>query len=313
VSQLGPAELRARKRPFVILGVASARLAVGFCLAFPISSLIASSGIGLRGEGDRALFEAGGYLLLEVLRRTGPSLLAVLWGLAPLMLLGLLLSVASHGALLIAINSSGKLRLRNWLGSVLDRLPALLVIAAGSLFAQLVLLTIVAMTTFALPEPMLNPQRHDVLVASLLLIGVGLAGAVGGFADVLKATLLRHQLGLREALNAASVCVARAPFRTCFGWLPFAALWLALAALVAHATAWLDVSRPEQWRLLAVFTLHQLVIVASVALRAMWLARALRLAATRAAAPPRRGPSGTTGRSVAPLGPTIHRPASPDA
>jgi hypothetical protein len=49
---------------------------------------------------------------------------------------------------------------------------------------------------------------------------------------------------------------------------------------VAKLSGLIDVSRPGAWRLVAVFAAHQLVIVTSLAARAGWFARALRLVAT---------------------------------
>jgi hypothetical protein len=45
----------------------------------------------------------------------------------------------------------------------------------------------------------------------------------------------------------------------------------------AALTARLDVAAPGAWRLVAVFGVHQVVVLLGVAGRAAWLARALRL------------------------------------
>ena len=54
MTALGPNDMSARRRPFVVLTLAGLRAAAGLCLAWQLASLIASSGIGLRAEGDRA-------------------------------------------------------------------------------------------------------------------------------------------------------------------------------------------------------------------------------------------------------------------
>ena len=106
MNALGPGEIRARRRPFVVLAIAGLRILSGFCLAWPLASLVASSGVGLRPEGDRALFEAGGYLLLELLRLQGGALTAASRGLVPVLLLGLVLTAACNAALLVALNAN---------------------------------------------------------------------------------------------------------------------------------------------------------------------------------------------------------------
>ena len=92
MSDLSPGEIRFARRPFAILGVAAVRLLVGFLLAWPLAAVVSESGIGLRSEGDRALFEGGGYLLLELLRLHGADFAASLRGLAPLAALGLVVT-----------------------------------------------------------------------------------------------------------------------------------------------------------------------------------------------------------------------------
>src|SRR4051812_27912095 len=114
MSALGPGEIAARRRPWVIAAIASIRLICGFCLTWPLSSLLASSGIGLFTQGDRALFEGGGYLLLELLRLQGSALSAVLHGLLPIFGVGLVLTAACNAALLVALNTRGRLSRSDW-------------------------------------------------------------------------------------------------------------------------------------------------------------------------------------------------------
>jgi hypothetical protein len=114
------------------------------------------------------------------------------------------------------------------------------------------------------------------------LVAALAAGALGGLADVAKAALVRHHASLTQALAHTVDALRGFPLRACFGWLPFAALFLAAALLAAKLTEGVDVSRSGAWRVVAVLLLHQSVIFASIALRAGWLARALRLSAASA-------------------------------
>lgn len=279
MTPLGPGEIRARKRPGVIIALAAARLCVGFCLAFPLASLVAASGIGERIEGDRALFEAGGYLLLELLRTQSVSLSAVIRGILPLFLVGLTLTVACNAALLVALNMRERLNLRTWLASALERVPPLLVLSAAAALAQGAVLLVGGIAADAWPSSATAPVRTSVAQLAAWALAVLVAGALGGFADVVKAALVRHRATLGDALSQALACVVRTPLRTGFGWLPYAALFLLAGAAASQVTAFCDVSRPGAWRVAVVFGVHQLVVVSSVALRAGWYARALRIAA----------------------------------
>jgi hypothetical protein len=277
---LGPSEVMARRRPFVVLSMAALRLAAGFCLAFPLASLLGSSGVGAYADGDRVLFEGGGYLLLEVLRMQGPSLLALTRGLIPVLGVGLLLTALCNTALLVALNVKGRLELRSWLSHALERLPGVVVLGVGTTLGQVVLLGLGMTLISAVPDSMAKPVQTSLLeLAGWLVVALG-AGALGGLADVAKACFVRSQVGLAAALRQAFSCLSRRPFLATFGWLPYALLFAAGVAAAAWLSGGVDVSRPGRLRIAAVFVTHQLVILLGVALRAAWFARASRLAAS---------------------------------
>lgn len=276
MTPLAPGDIRARRRPGVILTVALGRLLCGLCLAWPLASLLAESGVGQRAEGDRALFEGGGYLLLEVLRLHGPALSAALRGLLPVLALGFLLGTLGNAALLVALNLRGALRGVDWLARALARLPALCVLGVGTTLAQGLVLLLAALAADGLPDPLAQP-RLATAFSLLPWAGAALAaGALGGFSDVTKAALVRHESSLVVALGHAWLTARARPLFGTFGWLPYAAPFLAAVALAAPLTEWLDVSRPGAWRVGLVLALHQLVIVVAVSVRAAWYARALR-------------------------------------
>jgi hypothetical protein len=280
LTPLGPGELRARNRPFVVLGVAALRLLCGFVLALPLSSVISEGGVGQTSHGDRVLFESGGYLLLEVLRVQGADLLAVARGLLPLLGLGLVLTVASNAVLLVALNLRGRLQLGVWLGRALARLPAFLVLGCAVCLAQLLIWALGVLSADGIPAPQHLPRATSAgQLASLLVAGV-LAGALGGFSDIVKASLVRYETSLQSGLSHAWRCLRQRPWACSLGWLPFGAAFCFALLLASQLTAALDVSRSGSWRLLAVAATHQLVIALGVLLRAAWFARALRLAAS---------------------------------
>ena len=282
MSALGPGEIRARRRPFVVLSLAALRAVMGLCLAWPLASLISNSGVGLRPEGDRVLFEAGGYLLLEVVRLQGASVLAAARGLLPLFLVGLALTAGCNGALIVALNARERLRSTDWLGRTRARLPALIALGVGTTLGQLVLLVGAGFAASSIPESLANPLRSNALQVSLWALALAVAGALGGFSDVAKASLIRYETRLTEALSRSWAGLRQRPLLACFGWLPFTAASLAAALLSAQLSELVDVSRAGAWRIAAVFVGHQLVILTSVAARAGWFARALRLVASQA-------------------------------
>lgn len=276
MTPLAPGEIRARRRPFVILMIAVSRLVCGLCLAMPLTALVAESGIGQRGAGDRALFEGGGYLLLEVLRVRGPALVAAARGLLPVLALGFLVTTLCNAALLVALSAQGRLRYPAWLSAALARLPALCLLGVGTALCQGLLLLVAASVADGLPSLPSRPQQATALEVILWLVALLAAGALGGFGDVAKATLVRHESPLVVALGRAWRAVRGRPAFSLFGWVPYG-VPLAVAALgAAWLTGLVDVSRPGEWRLALVLALHQSVVVVAVACRAAWFAAALR-------------------------------------
>jgi len=279
VTALGPGEIEVRRRPLVLLSLALVRLACGFCLVSPLAALVAGSGVGAHAHGDRALFESGGYLLLEVARVQGPALVATLRGLLPLFTLGLAITVAANAVLLHALNER-ELTSMSWLTAALRRCPAFLVVAVGTALAQGALFIIGIVLAEGVPDSLANPVRVTALQAAVWLLVLTLLGALGGFADVTKAALVRDDATLSQALARAAICVQKRPLAASFGWLPYALVFVGGAALVGQLVEALDVSRPGVWRVWLVFALHQLVVLTGVTLRAAWFAKALRVVAT---------------------------------
>ena len=277
---LGPGQIAASRRPLLLLSVTGLRLFAGFCLAWPLSALVAQTGVGLRSEGDRAMFEGGGYLLLEVLRLRGSELAAVARGLLPVLALGLLLTAACNAVLLVGLNMQGRLRLRELLSRASERLPPLVALGGGTALGQVLLFVAGAIAVSAIPEALARPVATTAAEILLWLVVALAAGALGGFSDLVKASLIRHQAPLLEALGHAFKCLRQRPILGGFGWVPYAAVFVAVAVLAGQLTEIIDVARPGAWRVACVFTIHQLVILSSVTARAIWYARALRLVAT---------------------------------
>jgi hypothetical protein len=280
MTALGPGEIHARKRPFLLLAVALGRLLVGLCLAWPLASLLGESGIAERDNGDRALFEDGAYLLLEVARLHGPAFLATARGLLPLLGAGWLLTGLGNACLLVGLESRDDGGAKSLLARALDVYPRLIVVAIATVLAQGALLLGGAMIVEAVPESMTRPIEATLGQAAVWLVAALAAGAVGGFSDVMKASIVRAATGLTEGLTRARRCLRSRPIFGVFGWAPYAASWCLAVLLAGLLTEALDVSRAGDWRVGAVFLIHQLVVVASVFLRAAWYARALRFVAT---------------------------------
>jgi hypothetical protein len=210
----------------------------------------------------------------------GPSLTAAAQGLVPLLALGLLVGAASNAALLVALNAREPLAISAWLGRALARLPAVVVLGVGTTIAQGLLLVAGLLAGHGVPERLARPVPVTFAQAALWLAVLLLAASLGGFADVARSALVRHEESLFQSLERALRCLKKRPFRTCFGWLAPATVLVVSTLGAAWLTELFDVSREGAWRVGAVLVLHQAVVLVAVAARANWYARALRLVAT---------------------------------
>lgn len=267
---------RARRRPLVIALVALARFACGACLATPLASLVSASGVGLRAEGDRALFEGGGYVLLEVLRLHGTALAALLRGLLPVLGFGFLLTALGTATLLVALRTEGPLRSFGWLATAAARLPALCLVAIFTTLAQGLVLMLAALTASGLPDPLTRPVQATMWQVLPWLMAALASGALGGLADVTKAALVLHDGSVRSSLERAWSSARSEPWFGFFGWVPYAVPFLVTAGVAAWLSEQVDVARPGAWRVGLVLAIHQGVVLTAVVCRAAWLARALR-------------------------------------
>jgi hypothetical protein len=279
VSVLGPGEIRALRRPFALIAMALTRCLFGFVLAFPLASLVSASSIGSRAQGDRLLFESGGYFLLEIVRVQGDALLAAARGAVPVLLLGLLVTAFANAALLVALNERERITPGAWLGRAATRLGTFTALGAATTFGQLLIGGAALLGAGGVPDLATAPRLTSLLELGVWLIAAIAAGALGGFSDLTRASLVRHETPLLAALQQAFLCLRRHPLRGAFGFVPFAGLLGLAIAAAAMLTGWCDVGQGGAWRVAGVIALHQLVVLTAVACRSGWYARALRLVA----------------------------------
>jgi hypothetical protein len=124
----------------------------------------------------------------------------------------------------------------------------------------------------------LGPRYGDVRADELAVIGFGLvplfACAAAVIHDLARASVVRFRTTTFSAIRSALVTFRRSPLRMFWSW-----AWRALVSLVLVIVVALVVPRfgvRGFGSFAAIAILHQLVVIARTALRASWLARALR-------------------------------------
>jgi hypothetical protein len=255
------------------------RLAGAFLVAYPAARTLGAFGPMSSPEADQALFEPGGYHLIEALRLAGRAVPAAVesWalvlvavgiaGLAPLALAGVTLAHPETS-------------LADRIARAAALFPRLLVLGGATLLTRAV---VALVGTFgvgvasALGEGG-SDERLPALLGAMALIPPLVAWLLLGLLhDFARAGVIRRDADALDALaGALSTLKGRLVGAARFYLLLVLAgvLTVALAAWLAGA---LDVSRPGSGRVLAVFAVHQGAVLALVVLRVLWLDHTLTL------------------------------------
>lgn len=278
-----PAAIRARDRASAIALVWLWRTVASWLIVGPVVAALASAGSDTLPTGDAALFEPGGLMLIEAVRLGARALRMALhqaaWSFALMAALGLV----PLSMLLVALASDERPAAGAWIGRALEHLPALIFIGGITLLLQGLGVLVGGLLAWAardLAMRSLDERAVDLVTLGAASIGVLLALTAGIYADLARAVAVYQRRRARDALVIAGGVLWRRLLRALAGWMS-PALW-SLAAMIAGAivVGMLHVERAGAWRLAGAALAHQGVILAIVALRAVWLAQALRLAAS---------------------------------
>lgn len=276
--------LPAGRRWGVVLGLAGLRLALATVVATPLVSVFASSGIGHYPAGDALLFEPGGLMLVEVVRRTAPALGASFNGSLGLLLLAVLPALFGVAVLMVALVEPGRLKLPSCLARAAEVFPSFVLISGLSALAQAAVVLCLTLLGGSLGGSFGAVERSaDLVLLVSLLAGLLGAGLVQMLADLARAARVAGRSSTWDALAAGLNAARGAPGRAA-GSFALAAV-AALAAVVGSAivTQWLAVDRAGSWRVALVFVVHQLTVLFTVYVHAVWYSAALRLVSPRPA------------------------------
>ena len=273
-----PEKIRARNRPGLIAIVYLVHAAAGLALAWPAVEPFAHRSLALPRE-DAVLFgPSAGLYLAEAFRLEHKAVAGALVGSLPTLLLTSYLGLLPLGALLYALGRGGRLSFADLAAAAarsFGRLSALFGLALAAMLIAGAIPLACASTLRDKLAAILDDPGADVLAAAVGLAGIALGAALGILHDLARAAVVHRNLPAMSATHRA-VRIAKAhPLAAMFGWGWRFTAGGALVFVVALATAAIDVERMSG--LLVVGMLHQACILALVALRASWLACALRL------------------------------------
>jgi len=271
-----------RARVLAAIGVTYlTRLLVAAIASYPLIASIDASGIGQFDASDGKLFEPGGLYLLEVLLHERDEWIALVAPTAVLLVAGSLAGVAPERLLLRALagapgaTESSPRAVECSAGRALPRL-VLLALATWVARALLVFATVALASTARSYFASARDERLPSIAASVAVL-VGLCGGV-------LLSVVRDRAAIEITLAGATPLDA---IERALGLLRRRGLGLVarftgwtlagFAAVLAGAFAAsaFDVSTRRGAAMMAAAVLHQLAIVAQIALRTTWLSSAI--------------------------------------
>ncbi|MDI1445890.1 hypothetical protein [Polyangium sp. 6x1] len=264
----------ARKRPGVVLLVYAFRLVAAALLAWPFAVTLGGAVSGYP-RGDAVLFDQGGLLLLEAMRRSAGALrpssatslllfvLVCFFGLLPL------------AALLGALGAKGRVAARDLGAWALRPIGAFsLLLGAAALVEVLLGGVVIAIGNAVARKEAIDTRAADLIRVGFVAGAVVLVLLVSVFHDLARVAVVRGELGVRASIKRAFAAVRSAPLALLVGWSWRAALGAALLGAALVVGSRIGVERTSQ--VFAGFLVHQASVLAVLFLRASWLAAAIR-------------------------------------
>jgi hypothetical protein len=270
----------ARRRPLAIVALWAWEAALGVVLGAAFAS-VASGAYGRHPDADAPLFAPGGLALLDLARHSlaarGPLLGELLVVVAVARLLGLLPSAAVFAELLYVTRERHAPRMRDALALGVRALPASFTLEILTLAVESAVVAVgvaVAAAASSSATTSFGARGGDVLVAGLALLVLAAATVVGVVGDLARAAVVRWDAGalVAGARGVESFLARPLTLTWSYAWRG-AASWVPVAI-----GAWLAgrVGGRGGVALVVLAGFHQLVVAVRVAIRASWMAQALR-------------------------------------
>jgi hypothetical protein len=273
--------MRARRRPAAIAMAWGYELVLAALLVWPAAAYVGNA-YGAHPHGDEPLFRPGGLALADFVLRARPLFAALGAHVTPLLGVGVVLGLVPLAFLLVEIAHVTPARRVPPLALAVPRAWAVFPRFLGMLLAATLLQGLVVLVGLVLAGVIagaaargMGEARAQQLAAVIFLSFAAVATAMGIVHDLARAAAIRFDVGAVRAVRLGWSALRRGVTATAWSW-----AWRGAIGVVPIAAAALlstKLAGREGAALWAMALIHQLVALARVALRASWLAKALRV------------------------------------
>jgi hypothetical protein len=277
---LPASSIHARSRPRTLIGVWAWESALSLVGAMPAVALVRAA-YARHSTGDAPLWEPGALPLLGLLSREANGVRAATTTAALVLVLAAVAGLVPLAALMISMSSAtregraiggartveGALRVFRPLGVLL----VVIGVGQGLVVGAALLLGEGAQSWTHTFLGEARSQQLAIALGATALLG---AVALGVVHDLARAAVVRFELGAITALVFGARALRQAPIAVTWSW-----VWRFLASLAPLAAVALLADRiggRGGVALVVLAVLHQSVVLSRVALRASWLAKAIR-------------------------------------
>lgn len=272
--------VRARRHPRAILAMWAWQTVLALLVSWPTAGLVRAAWSG-DVRGDAALWAPGSHALLDWLWHDARGLGAVVNGAELALLVGAVVGLVPMAALMIALAYATRDRkspgFSRCIAGGLRVFPSMLLLLVLVALIQALVVGSGALLGSAVEgwtHSGMGEARAQQLEGLILVVFLGIASCVGVAHDLARAALVRFKVKGIRALALGARAFRLSPLSLWWSW-----AWRALASiapvLAAGALAG-SIGGRGGIALVFLVVLHQAVIAVRVALRASWLARALR-------------------------------------
>lgn len=256
------------------------RALLGWLVALPLIEAVSGSGIHSLPQADRALFEAGGLWLLELGFREMHALLAGLRASLWLALAALVLRTPVS-ALLYSASVDPKAALPLAFRRALALFPRFLGLSALEACGRGLCVALTLLLAYGLET--LVPRAKNEMFADWPTLAAALVCAflLSTLAVFLECSRAFSAASPQQRLREVFASAAHATRTRALEWAGSGALYVGTLALLLASSGRLveliDVGRPGAQRVLAVWLLHQGVLLAACWVQSAWVRRVLSL------------------------------------
>jgi hypothetical protein len=272
--------MRARRAPRSIAGLWLWQTGLALLASLPAAGLARAAWSG-DPEGDAPLWAPGAHGLMDWLWHDAHGVRAVFGAAEAVLLVGAVLGLIPTAALMIDMAYVTRSRTRaglvRSLAGGLRAWPSMLLLLVLSGLSQGVLLGLGAGLAHLVERGAhggMGEARAEQIEGVLLVVVVALTSAVGVAHDLGRATIVRFEVRGVSAFVLGLRTLRRSPAALWWSW-----AWRAFAGITLIVIAGVVATRlggRGGLALVVLALLHQAVVVSRIALRASWLARALR-------------------------------------